>query len=377
MKKKWIFALSGVVVVALAIILIVLLSRNTEGKTDNDATEKTTIQAEIVATDAQGNLVDAATGETLSTEEVEKLKETGVITVDDTGKVAINEEKNTQTVEVITDEKGDIISAKNETGKDITKEAKNNEKIKETVRTEIATERSTSGKKAEVNTETTEKPISNTTESGGRTTEKTPATEKATEKQTSTERTTSATTPTEKPTAEKTTQATEKPTEKETSATEKPTQSTSNTSARQEDKTEATEKRTEQTTQSTERKTERDTEAPQVCAHNWVWKTHNETVHHDAVYEEVQYLISKAYDEEITEEKLLCNTCLQTFDNEAAYRDPSHACRGGSSTWIDLVVGTRHHDAVYGTKNKLVSDEYDETITVNDYQYCSKCGEKK
>ena len=145
-----------------------------------------------------------------------------------------------------------------------------------------------------------------------------------------------------------------------------------------------TEQRTEASVEQTtkkpaEQRTEQKTEAPQ-CAHNWVWKTHTEIIHHDDVYEE--YLICEAYDENIYESHSFCNNCdldlTANFGGASSSEAADHmlnVCGGCGYHSGRAVVGTVHHDAEYGTKCTALA--YDEEVEVKDYEYCSICGTKK
>lgn len=165
------------------------------------------------------------------------------------------------------------------------------------------------------------------------------------------------------------------------------------TEAKNEQQTEShtethTEQRTEQrievhieqkTEQPVESKTEQKTEAPK-CTHNWVWQTHIETIHHDAVYEE--YLICEAFDENVYESHSFCNNCeLDLTANygggttSEAANHMHNECGGCGYHSGRAVVGTVHHDAEYGTKCTALA--YDEDVEVKDYEYCSICGAKK
>lgn len=149
-----------------------------------------------------------------------------------------------------------------------------------------------------------------------------------------------------------------------------------------------TEQRTEQrievhveqkTEQPVESKTEQKTEAPK-CTHKWVWQTHIETIHHDAVYEE--YLICEAYDEPVYESHTFCNNCgldlTVNFGGSSTSEAVDHmfnVCGGCGYSNGQAVVGNIHHDARYGTKCTALA--YDEDVEVKDYEYCSICGAKK
>ena len=183
----------------------------------------------------------------------------------------------------------------------------------------------------------------------------------------------------EKKTTAKTEAKTEKLTEKNTEAkTEKKTETPTQTPTEQRAEV-PTQQRTEAPT---ERKTvapiqaptEAPTEAPK-CSHNWVWKTHTETVHHDAVTHEETYLIGDAWDEGVYVTKVRCFVC-GTYYNDATDYYNNDNC-GGSCGHEDVIDHYIHHDAEYGTYTVTDKEAYDEYVEVNDYQYCSKCGERK
>ncbi len=161
---------------------------------------------------------------------------------------------------------------------------------------------------------------------------------------------------------------TEQPTEEhKENHTEQPTEQRTEASVEQ-----ITEKPTEQ-------RTEQKTEAPQ-CAHNWVWKTHTEIIHHDDVYEE--YLICEAYDEPIYESHTFCNNCgldlTVNFGGSSTSEAVDHmfnVCGGCGYSNGQALVGSIHHDAKYGTKCTALA--YDEEVEVKDYEYCSICGTRK
>ena len=108
-----------------------------------------------------------------------------------------------------------------------------------------------------------------------------------------------------------------------------------------------------------------------VCNHNWIWHTHTETVHKSE-----RYLVSDAWDEPLYESHNFCNKC--GCDLTTTYGGPGTSGGIGhldncNSGWHNesVQVGSIHHDAVYDV------DEWDEEVTVKDYQYCSKCGKRK
>ena len=108
-----------------------------------------------------------------------------------------------------------------------------------------------------------------------------------------------------------------------------------------------------------------------VCNHDWVWHTHTETVHKSE-----RYLVSDAWDEPVYEQHDFCNGCgcdlTASFGGATTSGGSGHLHDCGTGYHNDSVqVGSIHHDAVYDV------DEWDEEITVKDYQYCSKCGKRK
>ena len=176
--------------------------------------------------------------------------------------------------------------------------------------------------------------------------------------------------------------------------TEKQTQATTQTNVEPttQKKTEATtqtkvepttQKKTESTTQApaqprsetpTEKKTEAPTEAPK-CSHNWVWKTHSETVHHDAVTH-TEYYYSDAWDEDVYVTKVKCVVCGTYYASDADYH-ANDTC-GGSYGYEDVYDHTIHHEPQVIDSEEIVdTPAYDEYVEVKDYQYCSKCGERK
>ena len=152
-------------------------------------------------------------------------------------------------------------------------------------------------------------------------------------------------------------------------------------------KEEEEKKNTETSTTSTETTTK-------ACTHKWVWATHTETVHHDAVYE-THYVrvIVEEHDNPIWASTWECHGCdFWTFDkndmSEHALSTHHGYGSGGqkqtgeyehiNEKTIDTTDPTYYDDCrLKKTYDVLVEEAYDETITVKDYKYCSLCGEKK
>ena len=358
---------------------------NTNSNNDTTAIEEvskeepdtvaTIIDVADVAEDSDGNIIDAISHEKLTDEEIEKKLADGILIKDKTGKITINQNKNTRKAAITINAKtNEIVTAEAGNGKTyvINDGQITAPKNEGNVKVEVNT--GSDKKKAEVTVSTTEANTENqkltertttevTTEDVAKNTTEQPKTEKKTEAPT--EKKTEA--PTEKKTEAPTEKRTEAPTEKRTEApTEKKTE------APTEKRTEApTEKKTEAPTEKrTEAPTEKKTEAP-VCSHNWVWHTHTEVVHKSE-----KYLVSDAWDEPVYESHNFCNGC--GCDLTATYGGPGTSGGIGHLDSCDcgwhnenVQVGTIHHDAVYET------DEWDEYEEVKDYQYCSKCGERK
>ena len=326
---------------------------NTNSNNDTTAIEEvskeepdtvaTIIDVADVAEDSDGNIIDAISHEKLTDEEIEKKLAYGILIKDKTGKITINQNKNTRKAAITIDAKtNEIVTAEAGNGKTyvINDGQITAPKNEGNVKVEVNT--GSDKKKAEVTVSTTEANTEN---------------QKLTER-TTTEVTTEdvAKNTTEQPKTEKRTEA---PTEKKTEApTEKRTEA-------------PTEKRTEAPTEKkTEAPTEKKTEAP-VCSHNWVWHTHTETVHKSE-----RYLVCDAWDEPVYEQHDFCNGCgcdlTASFGGATTSGGSGHLHDCGTGYHNDSVqVGSIHHDAVYET------DEWDEYEEVKDYQYCSKCGQRK
>ena len=121
--------------------------------------------------------------------------------------------------------------------------------------------------------------------------------------------------------------------------------------------------------------TERTTEAATECTHNWVWKTHVETIHHPA--ETItEYAWSEEWDEAVYVRKVLCRECKELYDSDEDYlaNDKCHASYQSISV-IDHYI--HHEPEIIDEHTSVVKKAWDEKVTVNDYEYCSLCGVKK
>ena len=225
----------------------------------------------------------------------------------------------------------------------------------------------------------TDKSTRSTTESTTRS-----STEKTT--RTSTEYTTRVTT---RSTTESTTERTTKTTTEST--TEKTTkEGSAHTTVATTETT--TEKPTEETTKATTESTTKvqTTEAPQ-HNHNWVWKTHTETVHHDAVTHE-EPIYDWDYDmpdscgitwngefvwgQPVEVTKIHCGVCGKFYDSmdDFIYYDACGGSYGPQKVTVDVIPAEK---IIVGYDTVVDKEAYDEVIEVKDYEYCSYCGKKK
>lgn len=230
-----------------------------------------------------------------------------------------------------------------------------------------------------------------TTESKDDKTTQKPSTEKTTK--TTTESTTEKTTrSTTRSTTESTTETTTRSTTRESttertsevttrSTTEYTTEYTTEATTRATTRETTTESTTEATTRATTRETttesttEDTTEAPH--KHTWVWKTHTEIIHHDAVtHEEPVY--DEGWTEYIYETKYHCGECGTFYDTRQLLRDHQNESGHGSWGTQKVLVDTIEHEPEILYYDTIIDiPAWDEYIEVKDYQYCSECGAKK
>ena len=296
----------------------------------NTIAEVSTGEKLYVTVADDGTLVDSSTGRRLTSEEVEKLVEEGVVEITEDGKAVITDEISTVILDTTNTTEGTTGTTTEATTRSTTRES-TTERTSEVITratTEVTTESTT-----EVTTRATTRET--TTES---TTE---ATTRATTRETTTESTTEATT--RETTTESTTEATTRATTRETT--------------------------TESTTEST-------TEVV-ICSHLWVWKTHTETVHHDAITH-TEYIYDDGWTEYIYAKKYHCSGCGKWYDTkEEFYAHRDQGC-GGSWSVQDVLVDTIEHEPqIIDSYEYVDKPAWDEYIEVKDYQYCSKCGERK
>ena len=111
------------------------------------------------------------------------------------------------------------------------------------------------------------------------------------------------------------------------------------------------------------------------CSHHWVWATHTEIQTIPAVcHEEPVY--NDGWDEAITVRKIYCSECKKIYEDLTDY-NAHDFCFGsfGHKTVIDHYV---HHEPELLYYDTIVDEPArDEIITVNDYEYCSICSERK
>ena len=196
------------------------------------------------------------------------------------------------------------------------------------------------------NTGTTEKTTGTTTET----------TTRFTTRESTTERTSEETTRiTTESTTEVTTEATTRATTRETT-TESTTEATTRTTTR------------ETTTEST-------TEATTVHQHKWIWKTHTETVHHDAVTH-TEYIYDDGWTEYIYERKCHCGVCGKFYDSYEEYclMDPCLGSYGMQDVLVDTI---EHEPQIIDSYEYIDKPAWDEEVVVKDYEYCSECGVRK
>ena len=318
MKKKMASLILG------ATMMICVMVGTVACGTQENVTEQ---QAAAGSTEGNTVLLNAETGEELTSEEIAELAKKGAVEVSDTGKVTVVDETK---VTASPAKKEEPTTAKAEKLDPSEKATEKTEKQTTAAKKEQATERVTTA------------PVEKKTESKAD-----PVPEKKTEKVT------------EKVTEKKTEKVTEKKTEKKTEkATEKKTEK-------------VTEKKTEaKKEQSTEKK-----EEPKACTHNWVWKTSTKTVHHDAVTGTYEECVEAEWTEYFYVQKYYCGACKKYYDSWDDY-DKKDKCYGGWSL-KDVLDHTVDHPAKYQTVTYEKEPAWDETVEVKDYQYCSKCGKRK
>ncbi len=289
---------------------ILVVTRSKKSNAEENGTEIVMTETDAVAMNEKGELIDPATGQKLTEEEIKKLTEEGVVEETKDGKTKINEDKNKKNVKVTVDKDGNVVA-----------DAKNTDQNKKTTTEAKKQENTTEAKKSGGSENPTEAKKETTTEAKQESTTAAPKKENTTEA----------------PKQENTTEA------KKQDTTEAPKQDT--------------------------------TEAPKSCSHNWVWKTHTETIHHDAVTH-VEEAWSDPWDEDIYVEKTKCNGCGQLYNSGAELR-ANDTC-GCNYYNVQVYDHTEHHPAELIESHTVVDQEaYDEYVEVKDYQYCSKCGEKK
>lgn len=163
--------------------------------------------------------------------------------------------------------------------------------------------------------------------------------------------------------------------------TEATTRSTTESTTEQTTRETTTESTTESTTEATTRATTRETttesttEATTVHQHKWIWKTHTETVHHDAETHLEPYY-DEGWTEYIYERKCHCSVCKKFYDSYETYCEQDF-CLGSYSMQDVLVDTIEHEPEILGYWTIIDKPAWDEEVVVKDYEYCSECGEKK
>jgi len=121
------------------------------------------------------------------------------------------------------------------------------------------------------------------------------------------------------------------------------------------------------------------TEAPKQdtaeCQHEWVWATKTVIEHHDMVWHE-EPKWGSSWKEPVKITVINCSVCgkdYATYDEYINY-DP---CLGGYSQQERVDHYIEHPAEIIGYTEVIDQEAYDEEKTVNDYEYCSKCGKRK
>ena len=143
-------------------------------------------------------------------------------------------------------------------------------------------------------------------------------------------------------------------------------------------KTEGSQSQTTEVPAKTEKTTEPKAETTPECNHTWVWATKTETIHHDAVIKEgYWHVIAEAYEKPISVEKIKCGHCKKLYDDYDDYR--LHDDCYGSYGWVTVDSGNTVHidEEKEWIEPETIQEAYDETVTMNDYQYCPKCNKRK
>ena len=107
------------------------------------------------------------------------------------------------------------------------------------------------------------------------------------------------------------------------------------------------------------------------CSHSWVWA--KKTIHHDAVTH-IEERWSEPVTNPIYRKGVICTECRTQYNSLDDYYNQD-SCGGG---WGDTEIFDHYETSepeLLGTYTVVDQEAYDETV--NDYQYCSKCGEKK
>jgi len=182
-------------------------------------------------------------------------------------------------------------------------------------------------------------------------------------------------------TTESTTEATTRATTRETTTeytTEATTRSTTESTTEQTTRETTTESTTESTTEQTTRETTTEATSEvtsEAHKHSWVWKTHTETIHHDAVTH-TEYIYDDGWTEYIYERKCHCSVCKKFYDSYEAYCEQDF-CLGSYSMQDVLVDTIEHEPQIIDSYEYIDKPAWDEEVEVKDYEYCSECGEKK
>jgi len=112
------------------------------------------------------------------------------------------------------------------------------------------------------------------------------------------------------------------------------------------------------------------------CAHKWVWETHEDrewvppVTHQEPVYDDgwTEYIYKKMYK---------CGTCGKYFETKEEYMAHASHSGGGYSKEKVIVDQIYHEPEIIDYDTIIDVPGYYKDVVVRDFQYCSKCGQKK
>ena len=121
------------------------------------------------------------------------------------------------------------------------------------------------------------------------------------------------------------------------------------------------------------------TEAPKQevaeCQHEWVWATKTVIEHHDMVWHE-EPKWGSSWKEPVKITVINCSVCGNDYSDITDFEENDH-CYGSYSLQERVDHYIEHPAEIIGYTEVIDQEAYDEEKTVNDYEYCSKCGKRK